>query len=277
LSRLLQLCLLELENNDLARFRECVEYFYSPGQPASDEPPTPTPTTTPSPIPTDTNLGINIAACLDENQLLVSIQFDRSVTGEVSFSLATTSPDYVLQTIFTKLENHWDFVIPNISFPEGSNIHGGIVYIPDDASPVALSQLVYDLKVAGCGTEPTATPSPTPNPDGIPVIINSQCLNPQQLMIVFDFQQPVTGLYALFVNGAPYQIAPVPDQPDRLFFFGSAPPGGGMPSIVLQSLPDGTPVLEIADYSVPQCDFQSPNNPGGGDDYVPPPPPPGDS
>jgi hypothetical protein len=237
----------------------------------------PSPTSSPSPVPTDVILGISVTACLDQNQLLVSIQFDRSVTGEISFNLATTSPDYVLRTTFTKLENHWDFVIPDISFPEGSNIHGGIVYLPDDASPVALSQLVYDFKVAGCGTEPTATPtptpSPTPNPDGIPVIINSQCLSSQQLMIVFQFAQSVTGQYELFVNGALYEIAPVPSQPARLYFFGAAPAGGGYPKIVLRSLPDHGVVLELTDYQVPQCDFQSPG--GGGGDYEPPPTPPG--
>ena len=125
---------------------------------------------------------------------------------------------------------------------------------------------------------PTPSPTPTPNPDGIPVIINSKCLNNQQLMIVFEFPNPVSGLYGLIVDDMPYQIAPVPDYPARLYFFGAAPPGGGMPTIVMRSLPGQTVVLEVTDYSVPQCDFQSPNQPGGGgDDYVPPPidPPPG--
>lgn len=118
---------------------------------------------------------------------------------------------------------------------------------------------------------PTITPSPTPNPDGIPVIINSICLNKQQLMIVFKFQQPVTGLYEVLVNGVPYQLTPVPDYPNRLYFFGVAPPGGGKPNIVMQSLPGHAPVLEITDYSVPQCDFESPINPNPSGDYVPPP------
>jgi hypothetical protein len=121
------------------------------------------------------------------------------------------------------------------------------------------------------GPSPTPTPTPTPNPDGTPAIINSVCLNPQQLMIVFEFQQPVTGLYEVLVNDVPYLLTPVPDQPNRLFFFGSAPPGGGMPQIVMRTLLDQVVVLEVTDYSVPQCDFQSPNQPGGGDDYVPPP------
>lgn len=118
---------------------------------------------------------------------------------------------------------------------------------------------------------PTVTPTPTPNPDGIPEIFNSVCLNPQQLMIVFEFQQPVTGLYEVLVNDVSYLLTPVPDQPNRLFFFGSAPPGGGMPEIVMRTFPDQVVVLEVADYSVPQCDFQSPNNPNPGGDYVPPP------
>ena len=120
---------------------------------------------------------------------------------------------------------------------------------------------------------PSATPSPTPNPDGVPEIINSICLNEKQLMIVFEFQQPVTGLYEVFVDGVQYQPSPVPDQPARLFVFGAAPPGGGMPEIVMRTLPDQIAVLDVADYPVPQCDFQSPNNnnPGGGGDYIPPP------
>lgn len=134
------------------------------------------------------------------------------------------------------------------------------------------------LQFESCSPQDEDEPAPsmptsTPNPDGVPVIISSVCLNDQQLMIVFEFQQPVTGLYGVLVNNVPYLPTPVPDQPKRLFFFGAAPPGGGMPTIVMQSLPDQTVVFEKSDYSVPQCDFERQNDAGGGGDdvYVPPP------
>lgn len=133
----------------------------------------------------------------------------------------------------------------------------------------------------GASDSPEAPPleEPTESVAGeIPKIINSECVSKTQLMIVFEFENPVQGEYELFVNGAPYQITPVGGRPERLFFFGAAPPGGGKPIIRLQSLPNHDLVLEEADYSVKQCDFQSPNNnnPGGGGDYVPPPPDPGE-
>ena len=121
-------------------------------------------------------------------------------------------------------------------------------------------------------------PTSTPNPDGAPYILNDQCVSKTQLMIVFEFDNAVIGQYELFVNDAPYEIAPVGGRPERLFFFGAAPAGGGKPNIRLQSLPDHNLIMEVTDYSVKQCDFQSPNNnnPGGDGDYVPPPPGPGD-
>lgn len=251
----------------------------------------PTPTPTPAP-PLPPYLQVEVTACLEGNDLAIKILFDRPVTGQGHLQVSSSGgSDFLTQpdatgfqertNLFSKIEDftsavdRWDVVIPTTSNPNGINIAGTFILIPLGGETSDSASVEFSMDVLECNSNetlpPTATPSPTPNPDGIPVVLNSQCLSAQQLMIVFEFQQPVTGLYELFVNGAPYQVAPVPDQPDRLFFFGAASPGGGMPSIVLLSLPDGALILEISDYSVPQCDFQSPNNPNPGGDYVPPP------
>lgn len=251
----------------------------------------------PSPIPTPIppTLQVDVTACLEGNDLVIKIQFDRPLTGQGQLWVYSgggsdflTQPDatgFQEETnYFSEFEDfrsavdRWEVSNPTSSNPNGISIAGTFLLIPlgGEASTLDLVFVEFSMDVLECNPieplPPTVTPSPTPNPDGTPAILNSQCLSPQQLMIVFEFQQPVTGLYELFVNGAPYQIAPVPDQPNRLFFFGAAPPGGGMPTIVMRTLPDQVVVLEVTDYSVPQCDFQSPSNPGGGgDDYVPPP------
>ncbi len=257
-----------------------VAYGYAP-------PPTPTPT----PIPPPT-LQVGVTACLDGNDLTIAIQFDRPVTGEAHLQVFSSGgSDFLTQpdatgfqqrtNNFNKTENitaaiaRWEIVIPTSSNPVGIGISGTFVLFPLVGEAPNSAWVEFSMEVLECNpTEilpPTETPTPTPNPDGTPAIINSICVSNTQLMIVFEFQQPVTGLYEVFVNGIPYQLTPVPDQPDRQFFIGAAPPGGGMPTIVLQSLPDHALVLEVADYSVPQCDFESPNNPNPGGDYVPPP------
>ncbi|MCI0549522.1 MAG: hypothetical protein L0287_01060, partial [Anaerolineae bacterium] len=232
---------------------------------------------------------IEVTACLDEDRLKVSVQFDRPVTGYSSLSLYSDMTYFAISPnspvgsyahtespSFSSAVDRLDFDISVISMPVGSRIEVNFIYYGGIGAGRrgALTE-DFDLTVPECVPAellpPTETPTSTPNPDGTPAIINSTCLNNQQLMIVFEFQQPVTGLYEVIVNGVPYQLTPVPDQPNRLFFFGAAPPGGGMSQIVMRSLPDQSVVLKVADYSVPQCDFQSPNQPGGGDDYVPPP------
>ncbi|MCI0549524.1 MAG: hypothetical protein L0287_01070, partial [Anaerolineae bacterium] len=49
--------------------------------------------------------------------------------------------------------------------------------------------------------------------NGIPEIINNECVSKTQLMIVFEFENPVQGEYELFVNDVPYEITPVGGRP----------------------------------------------------------------
>ena len=77
-------------------------------------------------------------------------------------------------------------------------------------------------------------------PDGIPVILNSTCVGKgagKQLMIVFEFEQDVIGEYSALVADNPYELAPVTQYPDRLYYFGTPPPQGTI-TIQLLSIPD---------------------------------------
>lgn len=119
--------------------------------------------------------------------------------------------------------------------------------------------------------EETPPPSELLAPDGTPEIINSMCVGKgagKQLMIVFEFEQDVVGQYDVFVDDVQYKQEVVA-HPRRLFFFGTAPPDGGMPHILMQTQSEQAPVFDVTDYEVPQCNFEKQND-GGDDGYTPP-------
>jgi len=253
----------------------------------------PSPTPTPRPRVPQANVG----ACLEGNQLTVSVQFDMPVTGDVSIQVFSSAGNYFVSqpetTGFQQTTDLYesnaaiippvvqlDFVIPTVSMPVGAgvtvtfrfdgSVQGSIV----EGAIVEQSNLtVLECRpVEAIPPSPTFTPSPTltPNPDGVPVIINFGCLSSQQFMVVFEFEQPVLGEYEAFVNDVPYELTPFPTEPARLYFIGAAIPGGGFPVIVLKSLPDQLVVLERSDYPTPQCEAPQPTDDGGDDNYTPP-------
>jgi len=242
-------------------------------------PPSPEPESLPAPISISSTIT---SACLDNNQLMLSVKFDAPFTGEVRIQVFFQDGgwyEYGTATTIASPTDHLDIILPGVAIPVGGRISGNL-----SAHGLGIvSYVEYRLNVLDCFPSAAVvlppTPTSTPNPDGIPVIINSFCVGgkTKQLMVVFQFEQDVTGEYEAFVADMPYQLAPVADQPKRLFFFGTPSPGGGKPKIVLQSLPDHALVFAENAYPVAQCDFSSPNNnSGGGDDYVVPSPGPGE-
>jgi hypothetical protein len=117
---------------------------------------------------------------------------------------------------------------------------------------------------------PITEPPPTepPNPDGIPVVYNSTCLQGKNLMVAFEFPEPITGQYEAIIDGQVYQYAPVSDYPNRAYFFGSPPENQGPASVSLSTFPDGIVVFEQQDYAFPACGVQKQKK--DDDHYVPP-------
>lgn len=155
--------------------------------------------------------------------------------------------------------------VTTISGPEYCEVNTDVV-------PVVASAIPESPPIPASATP---HPMPTLNPDGTPVIFNSTCVGSgphKQLMLVFEFPNPIVNVYTLMVDDVPYTLAPVNNRPDRLFFVGTASAGGGFPHIILETLPGRDRVLSLTDYAVPQCDFRSPNRneEGDSDGYVPP-------
>jgi len=156
----------------------------------------------------------------------------------------------------------------------------GTLFIPDCEIPEAGNNEendIYDSPNVPPVVEPPIDETPPRvellAPDRVPEIINTMCVGKgesKQLMIVFEFEQDVIGQYEVFVDDIQYKQETVA-HPRRLFFFGTAPPDGGMPHILVQSLPNYAVVFDVTDYEVPQCNVERQNNGGGDGDYVPPP------
>ena len=245
--------------------------------------PTSEPVSPPNPI------SYNVA-CGPGYQLLISIEYRRPWTGEVELRIYGRTSAYSAEATIipdAAQPSRFEFVLAQGPQEDVISDLDIILWQPDRmGGREEAIEAILGVNIPACApplvvdAEAPSAPTPTftPNPDGAPAIINSFCVGgkSKQLMIVFEFEQDVTGQYAAFVADMPYQLAPVPDQPKRLFFFGTPFPGGGKPAIVLFSLPDQVIVLAENDYSVVQCDFSSPSNSGGGDDYVVPSPGPGE-
>jgi hypothetical protein len=106
----------------------------------------------------------------------------------------------------------------------------------------------------------------------LPVIYTATCLKGSQLMVVFEFPEPVTSEYEAVVDGQVFQYTPVADYPNRAYFFGLPPRYQGPTSVLLSIIPYGTAVFWQPEYEFPACGVQreKKNDGGGSDHYVPP-------
>jgi hypothetical protein len=194
-------------------------------------------------------------ACVDDQGLRISIQFDQPLAGAASIQVFSTGPDFfpseqgmtdsyeVSQTMNTAVDQ-LDLLIPVDSMPVGEAVFGNIFVSGDNAH----GQMAYVLEVTDCAT--TSEP-PAHLPTDTPTIRSAACQPSGQLMIAFEFERPVLGQYQAFVDGRPYQLSSVVSQPAMLFFSGESPPESPI-VIELISAPDQVTVLEET-YTPPVC------------------------
>jgi hypothetical protein len=202
-------------------------------------------------IPSRINL-----ACVDEQGLKISIQFDQPLTGAAAIQVFSTGPDffpseqgmtdsYEISQTLTAAVDQLDLVIPVDAMPVGEQIFGNIFISDEDVS----SFVAYSMLVSDCSTTSVLPPGSTPSET--PTINNATCLPSRQMMIAFEFEQLVLGQYRAFVADIPYQLSSVVSQPSMLFFSGEPPPEGPI-VISLVSATDGVTVFEET-YTPPVC------------------------
>jgi hypothetical protein len=130
--------------------------------------------------------------------------------------------------------------------PVGERIFGNIRVNHEDA----FSHIAYFLNVSDCSTPSILTFGLTPK--SAPIIRNATCLANSQLMIALEFEPPLLGQYQTLVDGIPYQLASVVNQPSMLFFSGAPPPEGTV-TIRSISATDNTVIFDET-YTPPVCD-----------------------
>jgi hypothetical protein len=230
-----------------------------------EPPPEPTPTLGAIEKQSPPNLNgdpeIYNTECQPDSQLRIVFEFPNAFAGEV-----THVNEYVLYVDQEMYElssssngNKLVFVGPA---PEQSNPNIQLADIVTGTNPLIR---FGDYFIEVCGESGSLG-----NSDGEPIIYSSTCLQGKQLMVVFEFPEPVTGLYAAQLDGKDYKYAPVTDYPNRAYFFGPPPENQGPASVSLSTIPDGTVVFEQLDYAFPACGLQKPKKDDGPGHYVPP-------
>ena len=197
------------------------------------------------------------AACVDDDGLKLSVEFEQPLTGNIHIQIYSTGPDFfpsergMTDTYESTMQianavDRMDYVIPAESLPVGEQLFGNIVVREEEI----LSHVAYFMNVADCATA-GAFPSQFVM-IGSPVIDSATCLPTRHLMIAFEFEESVPGQYQALVAGTPYQLASVISQPAMLFFSGAAPPQGPV-LIRLVSAIDQAVVFEET-YTPPICE-----------------------
>jgi hypothetical protein len=194
-----------------------------------------------------------------------------STGPDVFHSPQGPSDSYEITTEISPAADRLDLSIPVISLFAGEQIFGNVL-ITGAGVP---SRMSYFIRVADCLPPSAIVPTPTTvtDLDGIPVLYRATCLQSKQLMISFEFEQPVLGQYQALVADIPYQLVSVANQPATLFFFGDPPPQGPV-VIRLVSVPDQTVVFEET-HTPPVCGPRENAPEGSGGDSLPQPSGPG--
>lgn len=211
------------------------------------------------PVPADSGQFVASrinSACVDAQGLKISVTFDVPLTGEAHIQIFSTGPDffpsargmtdtYEISTVITTAVDHLDLVIPVDSMPVGEQIFGNIIVNEEGFS----SYVAYLISVLDCSTT-SALPSDSTS-NGIPIINSATCLPSRQLMIAFEFEEPVLGQYRASVADIPYRLASVVSQPAMLFFSGESPPEGPIVIRLISATDEAIVFEEI--YTPPAC------------------------
>jgi len=200
------------------------------------------------------------SACVDAEGLKISIVFDAPLSGEAHIQVFSTGPDffpsvrgmtdtYEINRTITTAVDHLELVIPVESMPVGEPIFGNIVISEDEDIS---SHIAYLLNVYDCSTTNTSLSNQPPaHITGKPAIYSATCLPNRQLMIAFEFEEPVLGQYQVLVANLPYQLASVVSQPAILFFSGEQPPEGSVVIWLVSAINEVTLFEET--YTPPVC------------------------
>jgi hypothetical protein len=243
-----------------------------------EPPPEPTPTLGAIERQSEPNLDgkpeLYNTACQPDSQLRIEFEFPAALAGEVrgeyvvivdtelyQFDPASSSGNrlvFVGPAPTESIPVIQMFLSGDLGYKEGQGI-GEEIYRMDSLDDNFSVERCTDLEQLD-------------NPDGIPVIYNATCLQGKNLMVAFEFPEPVTSQYEALIDGQVYQYTPVPNYPNRAYFFGPPPRYQGPVSVSLSTIPDGTVVFEQQDYEFPACGVQRPKKDDGGGDggYVPP-------
>ena len=212
------------------------------------------------PSPTSTTSGELVSsrvtsACLDNEGLKISVTFGGSLAGASNIQVFSTGEDYFpseqgisdsfrMRLTIPSAADHLDILIPVDAMPVGEQIFGNIETRDEDIS----SFVAFSMNVSDCSTTSSLPLEQTPES---PVISSATCLPNRQLMIAFEFDQPVLGQYRALVDDIPYKVASVINQP-AMWFFSGEPPSEGPVVIRLVSATNEVTVFEET-YTPPVC------------------------
>jgi hypothetical protein len=202
------------------------------------------------------------SACVDARGLQISVALGSPLAGRADVQVFTTGQDVfptdrgMSDTLDMSLDisaptSQLDLVLPVQSMPVGEYIFGNIVTSQENAIS---SYVAYFISVSDCSTSDAASPNPTlvSSHENLPLTHSVTCLPGNKLMVVFEFDQPAFGQYQATVEGIPYELVSVGDQPAALFFSGEHP-GEKPAAIRLVSATDQAVVFETSS-SPPVCD-----------------------
>jgi len=200
----------------------------------------------------------------DGNGPTVSFTFNPPVFGE--FTLYWTDNEVSNSQEFAALDDDAKIITFNLGNAAEMNLITNIELYKD-------GELIYSnywLQQEMTCSPDAGNEIEIPNTDGVPVILNSTCVGSgafKQLMIVFEFEEDVLDEYAAIVADVPYELAPVTQYPNRLYYFGPPPPEGPIP-IQLVSLSNSALVYNDSYVPVVCGPQEKRDNDDGG--YSPP-------